>query len=257
MVPFVLKEFFLPGSLVFLLLFTTFGVLLAGAKGRLGAAGRMLVGGVLLFYWIAATPFTAMPLVRWLTPDYPPIRSVADARGATAVVVLGGGMSAYESRGATMMQGTREHSLRALEAARVYHLLDRPWVIVTGSLAPYEVTEAMEMAPALTALGVPADRIVDERKSRNTHDHTLYVPPLLAERGIAEFVLVTSRQHMARALRAFRRAGLTPVPSSPEFFVPGDGTMSLFLPSKGALDATSALVYDLFASVYYRLKGWA
>lgn len=163
MVPPVLKELFQPGSVIFLLLFATLGVLLALAKGRVAGAGRALLAFVLLFYWLAATPLTAMPLVRWLTPDYPPVQSRADARGATAIVVLGGGMSAYESRGATLMQGSREHSLRALEAARVYGVLDRPWVIVTGSLHPYEVTEAIEMTPSLIALGVPADRIVDER----------------------------------------------------------------------------------------------
>ena len=257
MVPLVLKEYFLPGSLFFLLIFATVGLLLASRPGRAGRVGRVLLVCLLLFYWIAATPLTAVPLVRTLTPEYPPVQSAADAKGATAVVVLGGGMSAYHSRGAVIMQGTREHSLRALEAARVYHLLERPWVIVTGSFAPYDVTEAMEMTPALTALGVPADRIIDERKSRNTHDHTVYVPPLLTERRITQFVLVTSRQHMARSLRAFRAAGLNPVPSSPEFFVPDEGRLSLFLPSKGALDATSALVYDLVATVYYRIKGWA
>lgn len=257
MVPLVLKEYFLPGSLLFLLIFATIGVILASRQGRVGRVGRTLLACLLLFYWIAATPLTAIPLVRALTPNYPPVQSPADAQGATAIVVLGGGMSAFESRGSVIMQGTREHSLRALEAARVYQRLDRPWVIVTGSLAPYHATEAMEMRPALIALGVPADRIIDESQSRNTHDHGIYLPPLLAERGVKQFVLVTSRQHMARSLRVFRRAGLDPVPSSPEFFVPNEGAASLFLPSKSALDATSALIYDLCAAVYYRINGWA
>ncbi len=156
-----------------------------------------------------------MPLIRALSPNYPPIQALADARGATAIVVLGGGMETYRSRGAVLHAGSREHSLRALEAARVYRLLERPWVIVSGSLGPEKMTEAARWPRLLKLLGVPDDRLIEEGKSRNTHDHTLYVPPLLAEHGVKQFVLVTSRQHMARALRAFRSAGFDPVPVQP------------------------------------------
>jgi len=166
-------------------------------------------------------------------------------------------METYRSRGAVLPVGSREHSLRALEAARVYRVLDPPWVIVSGSFGPEELTEAVHMRRSLALLGVPDDRVIEEGKSRNTHDHTLYIPPLLAQRGVKQFVLVTSRQHMARSLRAFRSAGFDPVPSSPEFFVPRGGALSRIIPSESALEASTSLLYDLLAMVYYRARGWA
>jgi uncharacterized SAM-binding protein YcdF (DUF218 family) len=206
------------------------------------------------FYWIASTPVTAEVLVRALTPDYR-VHSAVDAANATAIVVLSGGMQEYTSRGVKLRQGSREHSLRALEAARVYHLLDAPWVIVTGAL-PGTPGEGAYMGISLKALGVPIDRIVTEGTSRNTQEHTVHVPPLLAARGVDRFVLVTSRQHMARALAAFRRAGFDPVPSNPEAFGGDAGMLKKFLPSDSALDATTGMVYDVFARLYYRMRGW-
>lgn len=256
MVPALLKEFLVPGGTLFFLAGVTLGTLLLFRKTGNGRAGRILLALLVVFYWIAATPVASSALIRLLSPDYPPVQSPSDARGATTIVVLGGGVHEFRSRGEVLLQGSREHSLRSIEAARVYRLLDRPWVIVTGGLLPSGATEAMEMSGSLQHLGVPPDRIIVEGRSRNTHDHTIYVPPLLAERGVAQFVLVTSRQHMARSLRAFRAVGFDPVPSSPEVLESRDGTLERILPSTDALDATTALIYDLLASLYYRARGW-
>ena len=75
------------------------------------------------------------------------------------------------------------------------------------------------MAHQLEQLGVPPDDIIKEEKSTNTRDHAMFVPPLLKQHGIEQFVLVTSQQHIARALAAFRAVGANPVPSTPEVYV--------------------------------------
>jgi uncharacterized SAM-binding protein YcdF (DUF218 family) len=256
MVPSFLKEVFVPGTVIFFLLVASVGTLLLYRKKNQGRAGRRILTALVVFYWLLSTPASAVLLVRALSPDYPPVQSSADAQRASAIVVLGGGMDIYRSRGAQLAAGSREHSLRALEAARVYRLLDRPWVIVSGSLGSDSTSEAVQMRRSLMLLGVPAERILEEGKSRNTHDHTLYVPRLLAERGVTQFVLVTSRQHMARSLRAFRAAGFDPVPSSPEFFVPRGGALSKVIPSDAALEVSTAMLYDVFAMLYYRARGW-
>ena len=255
MMPPVLKGAFVPGTFTFFLPAVTVGTLLLYRKRQ--NAGRLLLTGVMCLYWVMSTPVLAIPLVRWLSPDYSPVQSPADARGATAIVVLGAGMDAYRSRGDEVFAGNREHSLRALEAARVYRVLPRPWVIVTGMLGQEPRPEGEEMSRTLVRFGVPADRIVLEGESRSTHDHAIYVPPLLEARGVKAFVLVTSRQHMARALGAFRLAGLDPVPSSPEVYV-GSGTWyEALLPSSAALEASTSMMYDVAGLLYYKVRGWA
>ena len=258
----LLKEFFVPGTFHFFFLTATLAAILLLRRKHQGRSGRVLLAAVVVLYWLFSMPISAVPLIRVVTPDYPAVQSRADAGGATAIVVLSGGMNSYHSRGAVFHAASREHSLRVLEAARVYRVLDRPWVIVSGRLfggggaSGEVVSEAAMMRLSLMSMGVPGERIVEEPESRNTRDHSLLVPPLLKSHGIRQFVLVTSRQHMARALRVFRAAGWDPVPSSPEFYVPDGTPFEPFLPSDAALDASRTMMYDLLGLVYYKARGW-
>ncbi|HEV3215520.1 MAG TPA: YdcF family protein [Vicinamibacterales bacterium] len=256
-----LAELFVPGGVPFLVLSLIFGTLLLYRRKDGGRVGRLWITGVTLFYWIASTPATASALIRLLTPDYPPVETRAQARGAAAVVVLGAGMDLYVSRGDEFAASVREDALRMMEASRVYHVLDRPFVVVTGGNGSERYSEAGRMAAELEAMGVPADRIVEEARATNTFDHARYVPPLLQARHVGQFVLVTSRQHIDRALRVFRKAGFDPVPSSPELGLNPVGLHRLgrvqtFLPSRMALLASEELVHDKLGLVYYWLRGW-
>lgn len=233
----------------------TVGLLLLFRKNG-GRAGRLWIAALVVFYWILITPITAVALVRALSVSYPPVNSRLEARGATAIVVLGAGIETYRSRGAVYNGANREHALRMMEVARVYTVMDRPWVIVTGGLGNEDVTEAGHMAADLKGLGVADDRVVEESQATNTHEHGLFVPPLLQARGVTQFVLVTSQQQMARALRVFRAVGLDPIPSTPEFFVRVGRPMEMFLPSASALGASSAMIYDELAMGYYWVRGW-
>lgn len=163
-------------------------------------------------------------------------------------------MDTYRSRGDVFDTSPREDALRMMEAARMYRVLDRPWVIVTGGVGSERHTDAERMAEELKAMGVPEDRIVKEVKATNTHEHAMYVPPLLRERQMRQFVLVTSRQHIDRALRVFRKAGFDPIPSSPEVFVIHARPLVYLLPSKSALLSSEEIFYDKGAMVYYWLR---
>jgi uncharacterized SAM-binding protein YcdF (DUF218 family) len=252
----LLKEFLVPGSLSFFLFALTIGVCLLYRRKDGGRAGRHLLSAVVALYWIWSTPVLAIRFVNLLTPDYPPVQSRAQAGGADAVVVLGAGLDVFRSRGDQIEVSTREDALRILEAARVYRVLDTPWVIVTGGLGSDRQTEAALMAEELKAIGVPADRIVVEPRAENTHEHGIYVPPLLRERHVTRFVLVTSRQHISRALRVFRKVGWDPVPSTPDAYADRLDTLGRFLPSKNALLASEGVVYGEGALGYYWLRGW-
>jgi uncharacterized SAM-binding protein YcdF (DUF218 family) len=252
----LLKALVVPGSLSFLLLALSIGVCLLYRKKDGGRAGRRVRVGVVVGYWIWSTPVLAGPLVNLLTPDYPAVQSRAQARGANAIVLLGAGVDVYRSRGDLFEVSPREDALRIMEAVRVYHALDKPWVIVTGGMGSGRRTEAVRMGAELELLGVAADRIVLEPRAQNTHEHAIYVPPLLRERHVTQFVLVTSRQHIARALRVFRKAGWDPVPSTPEAYGDRSRPIDRFLPEKNALLASEQLFYGEGAFVYYWLRGW-
>jgi uncharacterized SAM-binding protein YcdF (DUF218 family) len=255
-VPGGLKEFLIPGSITFLLLSLVPGVLLAFRKRDGGRAGKIWITCLVLLYWALSTPIIAVAFVALLTPHVPPVMSKADARGATAIVVLGAGMDVHRSRGASYGAPTREGSLRVLEAARLHRLLGGVPIIATGGHGTAAYSEAGLMAHQLEQLGVPADHIIKEEKSTNTRDHAMFVPPLLQERGIERFVLITSQQHIARALAAFRAVGASPVPSTPEVYVARGRFLEMYLPSGVGLETSANMMYDLMAYGYYKARRW-
>jgi uncharacterized SAM-binding protein YcdF (DUF218 family) len=255
MVSILLKGLLIPNSPSFWILALMPGIVLLYRRKDGGRAGRLWVTVLAVLCLVWSTPLTAVPFVNALSPSYPPVMNVEDARGATAVVVLGAGIDTFRSRGDVYSGATREHALRMLEAARVYRALDHPWVIVSGGFGNERTSQAHFMAVGLTSFGVDADRIIEEPYSTNTRDHVMLVPPILKERGVKQFVLVTSQQHIARALKAFRKVGWDPVPSTPDVYIPR-ARFARFLPGVAALDASSGMVYDELAMLYYWLRGW-
>jgi len=255
-IPGSLKDFFLPGSIAFLLLSLVPGVLLLYRRRDGGRAGKIWIALLVLLYWVLSTPIAAIALVDLLSPDVPPVMSKADARGATAIVLLGAGMNVHRSRGGSYGAPTREGSLRVLEAARIYRVLGGVPIIATGGNRSSQYSEAGLMAHQLEQLGVPADHIIKEEKSANTRDHAMLVPPLLKQHGIERFVLVTSQQHIARALAAFRARGTSPVPSTPDVYVESGDAFELYLPSRVGLYVSERVMYDLIGWMYYKARGW-
>jgi uncharacterized SAM-binding protein YcdF (DUF218 family) len=246
----------IPGSVTFFIVSLVPGVLLLFRRKDGGRVGKIWIALLVLLYGVLSTPVTARALVYMCSPDLPPVMSKADARGATAIVVLGAGMEIYHSRGLSYGTPTREGSLRVLEAARLHRLLGGVPTIATGGAGSSQYSESGLMALQLEQLGVPAHDIIKEEKSANTRDHAMFVPPLLKQHGIERFVLVTSQQHIARALAAFRKVGMDPVPSTPEVYVARGAFYKMYVPSRVGLSMSESMIYDLLGWVYYKAKGW-
>lgn len=100
---------------------------------------------------------------------------------------------------------------RAVYALRAYQEGGIREIVLSGAGA------SESMADFLTFQGVPQNLIKLETHSRTTRENALEVYRLLAEDPRTK-VLLTSDYHMFRALRAFRRAGLTvrpwPIPDA-------------------------------------------
>jgi len=219
---------------------------------------RLLVAFLAILY-LVMTPIGANVLVAGLAHGMTRIEAREDARGADAVVVLGGGVETMKTDGVVLSQLSPTAALRILEAARVYKLIGARVVIVSGGISDAQLElrpEAEQMATALVAAGVPADRIVLDLGATTTHEHPVTIHPLLEASRIRQFVIVTSPTHMRRALSVFRAAGDDPVPSvsllrseqldPPLFFVPNDDSISL----------SNQALYDYGATALYWWRGW-
>jgi len=199
-------------------------------------------------------------LFAWtLSGSFHPIASSAEAGGARVVVVLGSGSVNLRASGRQLSVVNMAAGLRVLEAARLFELLNRPLIIVSGGVTERDgaaAPESVALSRALVDLGVPADRIVLESESKNTRDEVVIIKRMLAERGENRFVLVTSPLHMGRSLRAFEHEGMHPVPSSSSLVPATSRPRSWWVPNDMSLYVTDSAIYEWMARGYYWWQGW-
>jgi uncharacterized SAM-binding protein YcdF (DUF218 family) len=217
------------------------GAALLGRRPRLG---RALVWTGLGLLVALSTWAVADGLLR-LVDESPPV-TLADARTAQAIVILGGGVrrNAPEYGGETVGRLTLDRVRYGAVVARATGLP----VLVTGGAIRSTRTEAEVMREALEGeFGVPV-RWTEDR-SRRTYENAQFSAARLEREGIKRVVLVAHGFDMRRARAEFTDAGLEVVPAPT--YVAGEGTFELtdVIPSVGALQASHYALYELLANL--------
>jgi uncharacterized SAM-binding protein YcdF (DUF218 family) len=239
-----------------------FGIATALLYVRTGRWGRRCLTALVVAYWGMSSPACAPWLERPLTAGYPTLNSADQMGGATVVVLLSGGTQTYTAFGRSLTTTTDASAFRALEAARIYHLIGRATVIASGGVALRKVQaepEGTALQDVLVKLGVAPDDIIVESDSRTTYEEALRVRPILARLGAGRFVLVTSPAHMRRSIAVFKALGLDPVPSMARSESDFERE-NPFIPRRHALVESDAALYEYAALAYYwtrgRLRPW-
>ncbi|PYR36148.1 MAG: hypothetical protein DMF93_20455 [Acidobacteria bacterium] len=254
----VLKVIGRPASITFILFVLAVGVALAFRR-RTERGARWYFVAVVAAYWVLSTPACAERLVEWAGRPYVPLAAAAEARGARIVVVLGAGNNTIQSRGFVLNEVTEEAALRVLEAVRLYRLLDRPTILVSGGITGREVGSAPEgdaLRRTAESLGVPASDILVENESKTTREESIVIARMLAGRTAQPIVIVTSPTHMARALAVFRAVGFDPIPSAAAYKSDHSLERYRWAPNDLGLLLFQGFVYDEAAQLYYRARGW-
>ena len=79
---------------------------------------------------------------------------------------------------------------------------------------------------------------------------------MLAERGLTDFVLVTSPLHMRRSMLAFEQLGMHQIPSPAPLVPERSARRNPLLPSDLWLQIGDSALYEWLARGYYWWKGW-
>ncbi|WP_330182087.1 YdcF family protein [Nocardia sp. NBC_01503] len=149
---------------------------------------------------------TALNSVTNLMPglDLPGLDLPAMFSPTTAIVVLGYGLQPDGDM--------RPELINRLYAGYVSALLspEAP-VIVTGGNPQNGRTEAQAMADWMIARGIHPERIHSETKANSTVQNAAFSAQLMEAIGAHAAILITSADHIARALSNFRSAGIAVV----------------------------------------------
>jgi uncharacterized SAM-binding protein YcdF (DUF218 family) len=255
----LVKTYLVPGSISFLILAFAVGVCLLYGGDRARRWGRRWLTVLAVLYWALSTQLVADWIAAGLTRNYRPLSRATEAQGATAIVVLSVGSTAYIVNGQQVPELGKDSAFNVLEAARVFRLLGRPLVIASGGSDPVRqrTPDSEVMRDSLLKLGVAADRILLESRSSNTREQAVFTAELLRQRGIRTFVLVTAPEHMSRAVATFEALSFTVIPAVSAFKEPEQGSWwDRIRPSRGALLQSDWAVYEYLARAYYWLRGW-
>ncbi|MGV9677931.1 YdcF family protein [Nocardia sp. NPDC003482] len=118
----------------------------------------------------------------------------------TGIAVLGYGL---------LPDGTMRPELVNRLSAAWIQAIAAPWapIVVTGGNPQNGVAEGAAMAGWLVAHGIPADRVLVEDRAGSTVQNALYSTRLLRDAGATSAVVVTSPNHIRRAVADFMVAG--------------------------------------------------
>ncbi len=256
----IFKAYLIPGSFEFLIIGFILGVVLLFAHRDTRAWGSSLLAFLAVLYFLLSLPLTARTFERILRDQSEPVRSVEAAKGAEAIVVLGGGSATFRAGGNEINELSEATALRVLEGARLYELLGHPAVVVSGGtdeLVDALTPESVPMQQELLDLGVDREHIHLESISGSTLEQAEQLSKLLEANEFGNFILVTSPIHMRRSLATLRAQGLDPVPSPSNQHSDGHVVeRGGILPHPSALRASHAAVREGLAVLFYWLNGW-
>ncbi len=225
--------FFLSKTVGVMLLPVNFliGIGLIGAllrATRFAATGRrLMIASIAL---LAICGFS--PLGNWLLypleARFPPWDA---SRGAPdGIIVLGGSIDAdlSEAHGQTVVRGAADRIIAAAELARRY---PNARVLFTGgsaNLVSNDAREADYAGAVFESLGVAKNRLIVERRSRNTQENAEFSRAMVEPKSGERWLLLTSAFHMPRSVGLFRKAGFNIEPCPVDWRVGGRSDLVAF-----------------------------
>jgi uncharacterized SAM-binding protein YcdF (DUF218 family) len=229
------------------------GILLMNTRFRRFGQG-LVIGAVLLLVVVGIAPVgnaLMLPLEERF-PKWDPKRG-----SPHGIVVLGGAVSPDVSaaRNDIALNEAAERMTAVAKLAR-----DHPSarIVFTGGSGRLfgGATEADFATDLFESFGIPRDRVVREKRARNTVENAVFTKALVQPKPAERWLLVTSAHHMPRSIGIFRKAGF-PVEAHPvDFRTRGAADLTEpFGSLAGGLARTDTAVREWAGLIVYWLTG--
>ena len=237
-----------------LAIFLLLAGLVAAAFGRrrLAASGSMLAFLILaLSAWTSLGAMMLNPLEERFAK--PPLPQKVDG-----IVVLGGGFEGAINlvRGGYELNSGGD---RMVETAILARRFPEAKVVVSGGTGELFLDgegDADTAPRLLSALGVSADRLILENKSRNTYENAVFTRQMVAPKPGETWLLVTSAFHMPRAKALFDKAGFPTIPWPVDYRTSGKEGIGLFRDNPAdSLQVTTMAIREWIGLAAYWLSG--
>jgi uncharacterized SAM-binding protein YcdF (DUF218 family) len=194
-------------------------------------------------------------LVRPLDDRFPPV--TAPPAHVDGIIVLGGSIDdlTSEDRGVPVIGAAGDRITAFVALARRYPEAKLVFTGGSGNIVQGMTNEAKWARILFASLGLPADRVIYENRSRTTRENATDSFALVRPRAGETWILVTSASHMPRAVGVFRHVGWPVLPWPVGYLsrdrLPG---YSLSLGARFAIIDWAA--HEWIGLAAYRARGW-
>jgi uncharacterized SAM-binding protein YcdF (DUF218 family) len=174
------------------------------------------------------------------------------------IIVLGGAMlpATSAARGAPQLNEAAERMTSAVALARRFPSARIVFSGGSGALGGGGLTEAEFARPLFESLGLPADRVLFESRSRSTAENAELTRALVAPKPGQRWLLITSAHHMPRAVGCFRHAGFTVEPYPVDWRTRGPQALAApFDQVSDGLARTDAAAHEWLGLIAYWATG--
>lgn len=249
------KSLALPPTAFFVLFLL--GLLIKRWRPRLGRGFLWILLGLV---YLSTTPFAAGELMAPLQ-QYAPVDPESPDPEAGAIVVLGAGIyfaaPEYLQTSAPHAYSDTANALslqRVEYAAYLARNTQIPILVSGGATGPNpEITVARAMKQTLERdFGVEVRWV--EEESDSTMSNAERVAQILQREGVRRFYLVTHAWHMPRAMIAFERTQVVPLPAPTRYVSRAEPRWQDFVPSAKAFLTTYYATHEWLGIAWYRLQ---
>ena len=223
---------------------------------RFAALGRKLAVTTLILLALSAFSPLGNLLLYPLESRFP---AWDPSRGAPyGIIVLGGSVDTDLSAAhrTPVVAYAADRMLAPADLARRY---PKARIVFTGGTSNLIATEAREAdysAPILENLGIPKERIILERDSRNTWENAIFTKQIVAPKPGERWLLVTSAFHMPRSMGIFRKAGFDVEAYPVDWRMGGRDELFAFTRNgREGLEKTEVAMREWIGLVAYRVMG--
>lgn len=162
-----------------------------------------------------------------------------------------------DARGEPLLGAAAQNYLTLARLAQKY---PKAKLVVVGDPAPFFRSKKTSLESVvretLMHIGVPAERVKFEPKSRTTYENALFTAKLIRPSKDETWLLVSAASHLPRATLTFEKQGWNVVPYPGSYLTPPKPGKILFFELAQQMRLLDLAAHEYVGLVYYWVQGW-
>ncbi|MDA0339853.1 MAG: YdcF family protein [Proteobacteria bacterium] len=222
---------------------------------RFQRAGAVLASLVMVT-WLAVAVIPVGAFLALLLENRFPVRHTLPA-DVDGIIALGGVVDSAvtQSRGQLSLNSAVERLLTLATLGRRFPDAKLIFTGGSGDIWDPAAKEAAALGPYLADLGLDEGRVIFDNEARNTWENAQNAKRRASPKPGAEWLLVTSAQHMPRAVGAFREAGFAVTPYPVDYHFRADADLRPGFDPVGGLSLFGAAIHEWLGLFAYWVLG--